>query len=352
MRLPDTRFPAGALLRRAGLAAALAAGLAACTDASGTLTLQNDAFLGGTDRHYTNGLYFGGLAAAGPTLSGVARSVLPAPIEDREILAGAALSQQMYTPADITTPMPDPNERPYAGWLFARMSLVAAEPRPMAGSAAAAGWRAAPVDRFDLDLGVVGPYSLAGDTQRRWHDIWGLKEPRGWGSQLRNEPGLVASWEHSRPLRRTAALGSIDLELTPHVTASLGNVFTFAGVGGTVRMGQNLPRLLGAPLLRSIGGALPEQGAEDFGWYVFAGAEGRAVARNLFLDGNTFRDSPNVDRRTLVADIQVGAGMTFGRWRLTYVQAFRTAEYSGQNFGDSFGSILLSFPLGPASPSR
>lgn len=30
--------------------------------------------------------------------------------------------------------------------------------------------------------------------------------------------------------------------------------------------------------------------------YVFAGAEGRGVASNIFLDGNTFEDSHTVDR--------------------------------------------------------
>ncbi|WP_207485773.1 lipid A deacylase LpxR family protein [Arenibaculum pallidiluteum] len=336
------------LLRLRAIPFALALG--ACAGASGTVNIQNDAFLGGTDRHYTNGLYFGALGAPPQRLAETAKAILPEAMAGRELLAGAALSQQMYTPSDIGLRPPDPDDRPYAGWLFGRLSLVAAEaPPPVAPAVDAPAWRLAPVDRFDLDVGMVGPYSLAADTQRWWHRTWGFQEPRGWGSQIQNEPGLVASWERSLPLRGTRVLGPLDVELTPHVTASLGNVFTFAGAGGTVRIGQNLPRLLGAPLLRSIGGALPERGDEELGWYVFAGTEGRAVARNLFLDGNTFRDnSPDVDRSTFVADVQVGAGLTFGRWRLTYVQSFRTQEFRGQDFGDSFGSVLLSFPLGPA----
>ncbi len=30
---------------------------------------------------------------------------------------------------------------------------------------------------------------------------------------------------------------------------------------------------------------------DPFGFYVYVGAQGRAVAQNIFLDGNTFRDS-------------------------------------------------------------
>ena len=44
----------------------------------------------------------------------------------------------------------------------------------------------------------------------------------------------------------------------------------------------------------------------DFGWYLFGGVEGRAVAHNLFLDGNTFAKSLSVQKKTFVADFQGG----------------------------------------------
>jgi lipid A 3-O-deacylase len=37
-----------------------------------------------------------------------------------------------------------------------------------------------------------------------------------------------------------------------------------------------------------------------FGWCLFASFEGRAVARNIFLDGNTFTDSHSIDKKTFV----------------------------------------------------
>ena len=48
----------------------------------------------------------------------------------------------------------------------------------------------------------------------------------------------------------------------------------------------------------------------DLGLYVFARAEGRAVARNIFLDGNTFGHSQSVDHKWLVADLSVGPRST------------------------------------------
>jgi hypothetical protein len=46
---------------------------------------------------------------------------------------------------------------------------------------------------------------------------------------------------------------------------------------------------------------------------LFARAEGRAVAHNLFLDGNTFSSGPHVSRIPLVAETQMGAGMGWRR---------------------------------------
>ena len=41
--------------------------------------------------------------------------------------------------------------------------------------------------------------------------------------------------------------------------------------------------------------------------FLYATAEGSAVAHNLFLDGNTFRDSPSVDRQPWVGGGELGA---------------------------------------------
>jgi len=53
------------------------------------------------------------------------------------------------------------------------------------------------------------------------------------------------------------------------------------------------------------------------GGYVFAGVEGRAVARDIFLDGNTFQKSPSVDKEPLVGELAVGAALLFPGGRLS-----------------------------------
>ena len=75
---------------------------------------------------------------------------------------------------------------------------------------------------------------------------------------------------------------------------------------------------------------------------MFARADGRLVARNIFLDGNTFRDSASVERKWPVADLSVGASLNYKNTKLTYALVYRTEEFVGQSAGELFGSITAS----------
>jgi hypothetical protein len=84
---------------------------------------------------------------------------------------------------------------------------------------------------------------------------------------------------------------------------------------------------------------------KDFGWYLFTGAEGRAVARNIFLDGNTFRDSRSVEKKLFVGDLQFGIAFTWSNVRLSYTHVLRTREFKIQDERDDFGALSLSIRL-------
>lgn len=142
-------------------------------------------------------------------------------------------------------------------------------------------------------------------------------EPRGWDNQLHNEPGVVLFYERQwRRLREFETFG-FGVDMTPHVGAALGNVYTYGATGVTFRVGRNLPADYGPPRIRpSLPGSGFFLGSDGFGWYLFAGVEGRAVGRDIFLDGNTFEDSQNVDKKNFVADGQAGIAVTIDDVRL------------------------------------
>jgi hypothetical protein len=133
------------------------------------------------------------------------------------------------------------------------------------------------------------------------------------------------------------------LDFTPHLGAALGNVFTYGNAGGTLRYGKRLPDGYGPPRIQP---GLPGTGdfspGSGFGWYLFAGIEGRAVGRNIFLDGNTFRDSRSVDKKRLVGDLQFGFVLDWSDVCLGYTHVLRTREFRTQGSNDGFGSLILS----------
>ena len=76
--------------------------------------------------------------------------------------------------------------------------------------------------------------------------------------------------------------------------------------------------------------------------YAVAAAREAWVARNLFLDGSTFRDSPRVSKRPFVAQAEAGAGARIGRIGVEYRAVFRGREYRTQEQPHAWGSISLS----------
>ena len=72
------------------------------------------------------------------------------------------------------------------------------------------------------------------------------------------------------------------------------------------------------------------------------GAEARGVARKIFLDGNTYRDSLSVEKKNFVGEVQAGAAVRKGAFRLADTHVFRTKEYVAQDNRLDFGALTLS----------
>lgn len=305
-----------------------------------TLVMENDRFAD-TDRHYTHGTRIAWVSDKTGDGPGWAHNLLDRlyPFADmRAGRIGFALGQNIYTPEDTSRRELNVTDRPYAGWLYGAASVHAETRQSVLGR------KLDVLDTVELQLGVIGPLSLAEQTQKTVHRLIDTTLPQGWNHQLDTEPGiaLLAERKWRTPETKLGA-GAVAVDVIPHVGAALGNVYTHISAGAMARIGHNLGFDYGPPQIQpALSGleAIDSPGA--FGWYLFAGVEGRAVGRNIFLDGNTFSDSHNVDKHTLVGDFQVGAALVSGRWRLAFSHVFRTREFEGQNEADRFGAVSLS----------
>ena len=290
---------------------------------------------GASDRHYTNGLllsYQTGENRIWPWLDSWARRHY---FQDPEVRlhASLAVGHNLYTPEDISTTELVVDDRPYAGWLHVDLGLV--------------GLTDDVLRTMQFSFGIVGPAAKGEEFQKWIHKVINSPEPMGWDNQLNNELALMLVFEQKwRNLSSPGFLSGLglDIDLSPHWSAALGNVFTYGGVGGTVRLGQGLDRDFGPPRIQPAppgsGFCAPRRG---FAWYLFAGLDGRLMLHNIFLDGNTFSDSHSVEKNFLVGDLVSGIAASGLGMRLSFTYVVRSPEFEEQSSPDRFGSITLSF---------
>ena len=334
----------------AGLLLALLPTAAAAADSDTTggtlgIYIENDAFTG-TDRYYTSGVK---LSWTSPDLSRYsgspyASSILPIfnllpYVHDEAYQKNLIFSigQDIYTPDNTETFTPAPNDRPYAGWLYVSNGVV---------------WKTERVRNIlVMDIGVVGSYSYAQEAQRFVHDVRGFDHPNGWDHQLHNEIGVTLAYERTWRWPHIVKRSGPEWELLPHAGATAGNVKDYVNVGGELRAGFNLPDDYGTPSIgpssaasTPVDGALgAERSWFPIGFHVFARVDGRAVAHNIFLDGNTFGNSPSVGHNVLVADLSAGFAVNYRNTKIAYAIVYRTKEFRAQIQPQVFGTVSINW---------
>lgn len=337
--------------------AALAAGTAQaqgldpkCLGGVLSLYVENDLFYD-TDRNYTSGVK---LAWVSPDLDDYVRDrCLPdwvRPVNERvrdffalhlsparERNMTITLGQAMYTPGERRRADLVREDRPFAGWLY--LGLGYNERRRPLGAGLER------LDSLEVNLGIVGPLALARQTQDAIHRLRGVDRFAGWANQLRNEPGVQVVAE--RKYRVPFASGAADA--IGYYGMSLGNVATYLNAGIELRAGTAIPEDFGSSPVRPAGnntapGSFPRDGKRRLrrGMHAFASLDLRAVARDIFLDGNTFRDSHSVKKESLVADVSFGVAAFAGGWKLSFGRVIRSREFAGQPSRHSYGSFTVS----------
>lgn len=315
---------------------------------AGTLSIyfENDLFTG-TDRYYTNGAKVSWTSpdlekfSDEPSAQAFVPILRSIPfINNPEMQKNVAFSigQNIYTPDNTESAAPVPGDRPYAGWLYLGLGLI---------------WKNAETrNSLVLNVGVVGPWSLAEEAQRYVHEARQLAVPDGWDNQLGNEVGVVLVYEHTWRWFELPDRVGPGWDLLPHAGIAVGNVQDYVNAGAEFRVGVNLPDDFGTS---TIGPAAttstPVEGnqqagrlrAYDLGAYFFLSVDGRVVAHNIFLDGNTFEDSVSVERNWFVADLSAGASINYKNTTFTYAVVYRTEEFATQKAAQLFGAISLNF---------
>jgi len=196
---------------------------------------------------------------------------------------GWGIGQELYTASDIKLPpaLISPHDHPYAGWLY---GSVFKERHDADGTRY----------RFGLDFGCLGPCAGGEWTQTTLHKIIRQPLPQAWSVQIRSEWGVVL---HGDVTPARWSLGR-SFDLAPNIHGRFGNIFTDAGVGLTLRIGE-LALLPNQPAL-----------------YGFARLDAEAIGHNASLQGGWFSSgSPHtVKPKRLVGEGELGLAWRRGAW--------------------------------------
>lgn len=298
-----------------------------------TLVIENDSLGGGTDNNYTSGvrLNFTEVHAKFPPLAHKIDKLIPTFEINKTSSISYSFGQSLYTPHNIRRTDANLNDRPWAAFLYGSLGMVTLTDNH--------------TDEVEATVGVIGPAALGEQTQRFVHNyLTSSPKPKGWSHQLKNEPGMMLAWQRGFPMFVTGRIKDNFWSVKPYFGATLGNVRTHGDVGFTIRLSPNDSKWQDTPV--RVRPAMPGTGIyeiprNDWSWALFGGVEARAVARDIFLDGNSFTDSYSVDKKFFVADVTAGVATTYKNTRLSYTVVYRTKEFDLQDRPEIFGAFSV-----------
>lgn len=243
---------------------------------------------------------------------------------------GYAIGHKIFTPRHIQPSVPESNDRPYAGWLYGSFIFDRGNDTV--------------TDRFEIDLGVVGPSAQGEQMQNAIHDIFGADDANGWDDQIGDEFGFdflyTRKWK--LVLNEPNGGGGFGAELIPSAGFVVGNVNRRLDAGALLRVGMNLPDDFGPGRVDDPVAAFG-QWPKDFGFYGFVRVGGHVVEHDLFIQGNTWRDgSPSESKERLWGELQVGAFVYCHCLQIGYAQTFETRRFEDQDGAHGFGMWTIS----------
>ncbi len=276
------------------------------------LTTENDADFR-TDRDYTYGSEISVLFK-----------------KKRDDYISFSIAHQMFTPKDFNKEDVDfSKERPYAGYMYLGMGLHGVTKNIL--------------ESFNFQLGFVGPSTKMDRVQKIIHDIIGSPEPTGWDDQIKDELILQINYE-----RRWYFDIDERSSIIYYAGGNFGNASIKAVTGAFYRYGWNIQKNFAPKRIDYRGypnipleGYTPYKTTYAFSFDLWI--EGSVVGKDIFLDGNTFKESVSVAKKIFVAKGGFGVSYRYENFFIDYIKTFSTKEFTTQSYYHSYGSLIFSY---------
>ncbi|HWZ35567.1 MAG TPA: lipid A deacylase LpxR family protein [Mucilaginibacter sp.] len=284
---------------------------------------DNDSYLGqGSDRYYTDGLYF------------YFRHALEVKNNDKlkNKVLGFDLGQKIFNPQSGSVPSANYIDRPFAGYLYAGASMNYL-------------YKNESNFKIGAQLGVIGPASGGKEAQTWVHNNFGFYSPEGWQYQIKNNIVLNFSGEYNRFIARDTAL---DLSFASY--ANLGTGFTGAGAGFLFRLGLFNQLFNSASTQSSVIADNSVKPLVKHEFFLYYKPMANVIGYDATIQGGLFNkknDSNSLEVTTdpqhFVLSNQVGVTYATKRWVIDASAIFHSKDTKYQRLSEAWGSVTVYY---------
>ncbi|WP_373072859.1 lipid A deacylase LpxR family protein [Sulfurimonas sp.] len=296
-----------------------------------------------SDDHYSAGLQIGWISNEydNNTTEGFSQSYVKllsdtveltgVTFKNRKLAGTISVQEMIITPSELKSSEPIYNDIPYMGLLSSSFSLLS--------------WNEKKFDEYRFTIGIIGPDSGAEQLQKTVHTIVDTTDPKGWDNQLDTKIVAQIGYTHGIKQYIGSYSNSMRFEWFNSYYADVGNFYCGAGVGSSIRYGQNMPFNFesASGLFNSSKGDMIEldKKSSSMGWDIHGGVYLNAIAY-LYLYDESKRLGYSYDRSYFLPIVNFGVSWYMENFNIS-LDLFPSQSTVTNPDSASFARINLSF---------
>jgi len=257
---------------------------------------END-FFTATDRYYTQGIR---LEYVLPVFNKLLLMKTLPHLSGAVMQYGLSVSQDCYTPTEVTTPTIRYGDRPYAGAMYlGHYEVSTNEAREQKLTS-------------EVDLGDIGPCAVCGEEQTAIHKALGDYLPKGWQYQIGTTPLINYKLRFEKGILRDSIASFTGITET-----NIGTYYDNTSLGLDLHFGKMQSYFSG-------------NHSRKFQLYAFVQGWVKFVAYNSTLEGGVFDNSPYMLAPSAIENVifkwSYGICLSYKKIALEYSNAYITRE--------------------------
>jgi len=284
---------------------------------------ENDGYaLANRDGYYTNGIYL--------RFSHASKQPKEGPLIKK--IWKYELGQQMYTPYSGAYKLLKNFDRPFAGYLYAKVTNSSFYANHL--------WE------LSTAVGLIGQSSMAAATQIGFHKMMKGYIPKGWNTQIESGPTVNLGVQYVKPLLAKPYKNFVDVHAIGQV--NIGTVFTNASVSMATRIGLMEPMHQSA-----FWGSRLHNGTKESYKHrteIFLSIQPTvqyqlydATIQGSLIDKN--KDAIVSDINPLVFQCNIGLHIARPRWGAAVVFVHRSRDAVTMRENEEYGSLQFTYRM-------